>query len=187
VINLSLHIEAILFSAEKPVTILEIVGALNNLGDDFFETSQIEQAVNDLIQKYKSEAYAFGISEIGGGYAFFTKPEYHDTLQTIQSQKAKKSLSNAALETLSIIAYRQPIAKTAIEQIRGVNCDYTINKLLDKELIEISGRDDGPGRPILYALSDTFLDYFGINSADDLPRLKEIVREDENIIGETEA
>jgi segregation and condensation protein B len=187
VINLSLHIEAILFSAEKPVTVQEIVGALNNLGEDFFETTQISKAIDNLIQKYNSDAYAFGISEIGGGYGFFTKPEYHETINTALKQNSKKALSNAALETLSIIAYRQPITKTDIEQIRGVNCDYTINKLLDKELVEIQGRIEGPGRPILYALSDTFLDYFGINSAEDLPRLKEIIQDTENTIGETRA
>ena len=102
-------------------------------------------------------------------------------INQLNIQKSKKKLSQKALETLSIVAYRQPIAKLEVEQIRGVNCDYTIQKLLDKDLISISGKADGPGRPILYILSNYFLDYFGINSIMDLPHLKDF---EENNIAE---
>jgi segregation and condensation protein B len=102
------------------------------------------------------------------------------------NQKQNKKLSSAALETLSIIAYKQPVTKSEIEQIRGVNADYTVHKLLEKELITILGKADTPGRPVLYGVSDYFLDYFGINSTEELPQLKEITPKDENVIGESD-
>jgi segregation and condensation protein B len=95
----------------------------------------------------------------------------------------KKRLSRSALETLSIIAYKQPVTKSELERIRGVNCDYAIQKLLEKELVAIQGRSDGPGRPLLYGTSDKFMDYFGLKSLDDLPKPKEF-REPSNQIGE---
>jgi segregation and condensation protein B len=96
---------------------------------------------------------------------------------------SNKKLTKTALETLSIIAYKQPVAKSEIEQIRGVNADYTIHKLMEKELVEISGRSDGPGRPILYSTSEKFMDYFGLRSIQDLPKLKDLEIE-KNTIGE---
>ncbi len=105
-------------------------------------------------------------------------------INQLHIQRSKKKLSQSALETLAIIAYRQPITKLEIEQIRGVNCDYTIQKLLDKDLISISGKAEGPGRPILYALSQYFLDYFGINSVLDLPHLKDIAENNHLEVGE---
>ena len=98
--------------------------------------------------------------------------------------KEKKRLSSAALETLSIIAYKQPITKSEIEQIRGVNADYSIHKLLEKDLIEIAGKKDTPGNPILYEVSQTFLEYFGINSTSDLPQPKEVEPITDNVVGE---
>lgn len=108
----------------------------------------------------------------------------HPVIQQLHIQRSKKKLSQASLETLSIIAYRQPITKLEIEQIRGVNCDYTIQKLLEKDFITIQGKAEGPGRPILYGLSEYFLDYFGINSILDLPQLKDIENIGEIEIGE---
>ena len=97
-------------------------------------------------------------------------------------QKAKRKLSSSSMETLAIIAYRQPITKPEVEQIRGVNCDYSIQKLLEKELISISGKSDAPGRPLLYSTSKLFADYFGLASEKDLPQLKDI-QTNENEIG----
>src|SRR5690606_16371391 len=100
--------------------------------------------------------------------------EHESVINQLQIQRSKKKLSQAALETLSIIAYRQPITKLEIEQIRGVNCDYTVQKLLEKELISISGKLDGPGKPLLYSTSSLFMDYFGINKKEELPQLSDI-------------
>jgi segregation and condensation protein B len=97
--------------------------------------------------------------------------------------RAKKKLSQAAIETLAIIAYRQPITKLEIEQIRGVNCDYTVQKLLEKELISLAGKADTVGKPILYQTSDLFMDYFGLKNIADLPQLKDFITET-NEIGE---
>lgn len=183
--QLQQHIESIIFSADKPVSVQEIIDCLNNLEEDtFYETAAIEEALNNLQERYEEETFAFGLVITGGGYQFLTKADYHRTVSIYLNQKAKKRLSTAALETLAIIAYKQPVGRTEMEQIRGVSCDYTINKLLEKELITIVGRDETPGRPILYGLSETFMDYFGINSVEDLPKPKEIQPAESNAIGE---
>lgn len=183
--HLQQHIEAIIFSSEKPVSVQEIIDCLNNLEEDtFYESAAIEEALEKIQERFDEKEFAFGLVFTGGGYQFLTKADYHRTVSIFLNQKAKKRLSTAALETLAIIAYKQPVGKTEVEQIRGVNCDYTINKLLEKELITIEGRDDTPGRPILYGLSETFMDYFGINSVEDLPKPKEIQPAEDNTIGE---
>ena len=102
-------------------------------------------------------------------------------------QKNKKRLSVASLETLAIIAYKQPVTKPEIESIRGVNCDYTVQKLLERELVEMAGRSEAVGKPLLYRTSTLFMDYFGINSVTDLPQLKELQPQTDNEIGEAEA
>jgi len=116
---------------------------------------------------------AIELVKIGNGYQFLTKKEYHAVINLLQLQRSKKKLSQAALETLAIIAYKQPVTKPDIEQIRGVNCDYSIQKLLEKELIAIVGKSEGLGKPILYGTSNLFMDYFGINSIEELPQLKD--------------
>ena len=112
-----------------------------------------------------------------------TKGAYHHTVGTFLRQNTHKKLSKSAMETLAIIAYKQPVTKTELESIRGVNSDYTIQKLLEKDLVEISGRSDGPGKPLLYGTTSKFTDYFGLKSIDDLPKPKEI-EQTENQIGE---
>ena len=119
----------------------------------------------------------------GGGYQFLTKPAYQASIGILLKQQSKKRLSNSALETLSIIAYKQPVTKSEAEQIRGVSCDYSIQKLLEKELIEIKGKSEGVGRPLLYGTSQKFMDYFGINDLKELPTPKDFSTE-ENSIGE---
>jgi segregation and condensation protein B len=110
-----------------------------------------------------------------------TKPAYQASIGILLKQHSKKKLSKAAVETLAIIAYKQPITKTEIEQIRGVNCDYAIKKLLDKELIHIAGKAETAGRPLLYQSTEKFLEYFGINSLKELPTLKDIAEEPQQI------
>lgn len=143
----------------------------------------IEQAIGRLQRRYEDDNFAIQIVKSGGGYQFLTKAAYQASIGILLKQQSKKRLSASALETLSIIAYKQPVSRTEVEQIRGVNCDYAIQKLLEKELIEIKGKSDSVGRPLLYGTSAKFMDYFGINSLDDLPTLKDF-REEENVIGE---
>lgn len=121
--------------------------------------------------------------ESGGGYQFLTKAAFRPTVEALLKQRVKKRLSTSALETLSIIAYKQPVSRPQLEQIRGVNCDYAIQKLLEKELIVIQGRSDYAGKPILYGTSKKFMDHFGINHLNQLPELKELLQA-ENEIGE---
>ena len=139
---------------------------------------QIESALQGIREKYDSEFYPFEVRESGGGWQFLTKKEYYKTIAQLNGDKFLKRLSNAALETLAIIAYKQPITKGEIEAIRGVNSDYSIQKLLEKELVLISGRNEHmPGKPLVYATSRNFMDYFGINSAADLPKIREVLAE----------
>jgi segregation and condensation protein B len=118
------------------------------------------------------------VKQSGGGWQFLTKKEYYKTVGQLNGDKFIKRLSIAALETLAIIAYKQPITKSEIEAIRGVNCDYAVQKLLEKDLVIISGRkEDAVGHPLIYSTSKSFMDYFGINSADELPRISEVMME----------
>lgn len=176
------HIEALIFSAERPLTTLELCDMVNNaLGfiEDRATLDQAEAAVQAIKEKYASEFYSFEVRESGGGWQFLTKKEYHKTVAQINGDKFLKRLSTAALETLSIIAYKQPITKGEMEAIRGVNCDYAVQKLLEKELIVILGRNEKlPGHPLVYGTSRSFMDYFGINSPEDLPKIKEVVADE---------
>lgn len=176
------HIEALIFASDKPLTNLELTGYVNNaLGfiEDRATLEQVETAVDGIREKYDTEFYAFELKQSGGGWQFLTKPEYHKTVALINADKFIKKLSTAALETLAIIAYKQPITKSEIESIRGVNCDYAVQKLLEKDLIIISGRnEDAVGKPLIYATSKSFMDYFGINSPEDLPKIKEVLMEE---------
>lgn len=175
------HIEVLIFASEKPLTSLDIVELINNsfgFLEERISLDQVETAVEGIREKYSAEFYPFEVRESGGGWQFLTKKDYHKTIAQLNGDKFLKRLSNAALETLAIIGYKQPITKGEIEAIRGVNSDYSIQKLLEKELILISGRNEQlPGKPLVYATSKTFMDYFGINSAADLPKIKEVLAE----------
>lgn len=176
------HIEALIFASDKPLTTMEITELVNNaLGfiDDRAAIEQVESAIEGIHEKYDSEFYAFELKQSGGGWQFLTKPEFHKTVALINGDKFIKRLSAAALETLAIIAYKQPITKSEIEAIRGVNCDYAVQKLLEKELVIISGRnEEAVGKPLIYSTSKSFMDYFGINSADELPKIDEVLMEE---------
>jgi segregation and condensation protein B len=179
--NLILHVESLIFASDKPVSTLEIVELVNNafaFMDEKVSLDQVETAIEGIVEKYKSEFYPFEVKQTGGGWQFLTKKEYHKTVAQLNGDKFLKRLSAAALETLAIIAYKQPITKGEIEAIRGVNTDYTVQRLLEKELIIISGRNENlPGHPLVYQASKNFMDYFGINSSDDLPKIREVLAE----------
>jgi segregation and condensation protein B len=179
--NLIPHIEALIFASDKPLTSLEVTDLVNNafgFMEDKISLDQVEAAMEGIQEKYASEFYPFELRQSGGGWQFLTKKEFHKTIAQLNGDKFLKRLSAAALETLAIIAYKQPVTKGEIEAIRGVSSDYAVQKLLEKELIVISGRNEKlPGHPLVYATSKSFMDYFGINSAEDLPRIKEVLAE----------
>ena len=157
---------------------MEMTELLNNafgFMDDKLTLDQVQTGIEGIVTKYSSEFYPFEVRESGGGWQFLSKKTFHKTIAQLNGEKFLKRLSVAALETLAIVAYKQPITKGEIESIRGVNSDYSIQKLLEKELIVIMGRnEDMPGKPLIYTTSKSFMDYFGINSPLDLPKLKEI-------------
>lgn len=181
-----LHIEAIIFASTQPVTIIELCNCFAQMDEMEIEEFEVKDALKRIAKKFKGADSSFELVQKGGGYQFLTKAAYHETVALFLNQKSKKKLSTAAMETLSIIAYKQPVTKSEIEQIRGVNADYTIHKLLEKELVSVLGKAETPGRPILYGVSPFFLDYFGINSTEELPKLKEIAPPEENTVGEAE-
>ncbi len=181
------HIEALIFASDKPLTALELTDLINNafgFMEDKIVLDQVESALEGVVEKYRSDFYPFEVNESGGGWQFLTKRDFHKTVAQLNGEKFLKRLSSAALEALSIIAYKQPVTKSEIEAIRGVSSDYAIQKLLEKELIMITGRNEAlPGHPLVYATSKNFMDYFGINSPEDLPKLKEIF--DESMVDAT--
>jgi segregation and condensation protein B len=179
--NLITHVEALIFASEKPLTAIEITELVNSafgFMDDKVVIDQVETSIEGVKEKYNSAFFPFELRESGGGWQFLTKREYHQTIAQLNGDKFLKRLSTAALETLAIIAYKQPITKSEIEAIRGVNCDYSIQKLLEKELIIISGRNEAMvGKPLIYATSRHFMDYFGINTSEELPKISEVLAE----------
>lgn len=177
------HIEALIFASEQSITSAEIVACLSSVAGTEISTKEVDEAIEAISQKYEAEEHFFELIALSGGYQFMTKKKYAPTVSSLIQHRNKKKLSAAAMETLAIIAYKQPITKTEIEQIRGVNCDYSVQKLLEKELITIEGKSDAPGRPLLYATSKLFMDYFSLNSLSDLPQLKDIQTTNENEIG----
>lgn len=177
------HIEALVFCSPKPITENEIQDCLKEMFDADVPADDIIAGLKTIEEKFDADAFSMGLVQSGGGYQFLTKPAYQASIGILLKQQSKKRLSNSALETLSIIAYKQPITKSEAEQIRGVNCDYAVQKLLEKELVEVKGKSEGVGRPILYGTSQKFMDYFGINSLKDLPMPKDFNTE-ENTIGE---
>lgn len=162
----------------------DIKSCLSEMFNADVPEEDIQSAILALDEKYQSEEYAFQLNKAGGGYQFLTKPAYQASIGIMLKQQSKKRLSTSALETLSIIAYKQPISKGEIENIRGVNCDYAVQKLLDKGLVEIRGKADTVGRPMLYGTSQKFMEYFGINDLTELPTPKDFTQE-VNTIGES--
>jgi segregation and condensation protein B len=178
-----LYIEALIFASENSIRLEEIMYCLQLSFEHDFAEADIKASIANIKQKYLAPNFAIELVNINNGYQFLTKKEYHIIIKQLQIQRSKKKLSQAALETLAIIAYQQPVTKLDIEQIRGVNCDYSIQKLLEKELITIAGKAESVGRPIIYATSTFFMDYFGINNLAELPQLKELTTED-SAVGE---
>ena len=173
--QLMLHVEAIIFASERPITQMEMIEMISQSLEETIEIDRIAACIDAVREKYEAEYYPFQLREVGGGYQFLTKKAFHKTVLQLNGDKYIKKLSTAAMETLAIIAYKQPITKAEIEFIRGVSADYSIQKLLEKELIVIAGRNEEMvGKPLIYTTSKNFMDYLGINSPTDLPQLKDI-------------
>jgi segregation and condensation protein B len=169
-------IEAIIFAADEPIKAKDILNIIFETDGKSVKLNEkdLEQAIEVLNKKYDDYDLSFRIISVSNGYIFATKEEFASYLSSMDKERAKKRLSQSALETLSIIAYKQPITKAELEKIRGVNSDYIISTLLEKKLITIVGRAESPGRPLLYGTTDEFLLYFGLKSLSDLPKPREI-------------
>jgi segregation and condensation protein B len=169
-------LEALIFASDEPISALEIIKAIKEIDgtDTNISPSDVEKSVSELNEKYDVEDSSFRILPIAEGFIFGTKPEYAKYVGYLSTEKSKRRLSQPALETLAIIAYKQPITKPEIESIRGVNSDYMINTLLEKTLVTIKGRSESIGRPLIYGTTPEFLKYFGINKISDLPKPREI-------------
>lgn len=181
--KLDLCVEALIFASAHPIGIREMQRALWENKAVQYEENEISESIEKLEAKYASEDYSFRIFHVGNGYRFMTKDAFHALVVTQLKNESRKRLTRAAIETLSIIAYKQPVTRTEVENIRGVNSEYSIQKLLEKDLVEIIGRDPGPGRPLIYKTTDYFMDYFGLSSMDELPNIKDI-HDEKNEIGE---
>ena len=161
-------IEALLFASPDPLTQTKINNVFNH------NAPNLKQIVNELNETYKKEDHAFEIRNIAGGYQLLSKAEYEYFIKLMIKKSDNISLSSAALDTLAIIAYKQPISRFEIESIRGVDSSGVLKTIITKNLVSIKGRDTGPGRPLLYQTTKVFLEYFGLNRISDLPKLKEI-------------
>lgn len=161
-------IEGILFAAGEPVKAAKIAAVLDA------ELSKVTQAVQQLKQEYDQQKRGMYIIDIDEGYQICSRPEYYIYIQEILGEQRRQALSNAAMETLAIIAYKQPITRSQIEHIRGINSDGSVNRLLERGLIEEAGRLDAPGRPILYETTQVFLRCFGLSTPKDLPPVPQI-------------
>jgi segregation and condensation protein B len=182
--NLSLYIESLIFTSSKPLHINDINQTLTVHFDTTVREEELLEALDNLKEKYKDPMYSFEIIEIANGYQFMTKGAYYPVIGQYLKLESKKKLSRSALETLAIISYKQPMSKSQIEAIRGVNCDYAVQKLLDKELVVMVGRAEGPGRPLLYGTTEKFMDHFGLKNLKELPQIKEFEMEENSIGGD---
>ena len=181
------HIEALIFCSPAPIKVADIKACLSEMFGADVPEEDIVNAIQRLDEKFQGEEFSFQLYKAAGGYQFLTKPAYQASIGIMLKQQSKKRLSTSAMETLSIIAYKQPISKTEIENIRGVNCDYAVQKLLDKGLIEITGKAETIGRPMLYGTTQKFMEYFGINDLVELPVPKDFVNEVNTIGDSTES
>ncbi len=162
-------VEALLFVNERPITLEQIKRTLVTVSP-----TEIKAAIAALNDRYRECEAGITIEEIAGGYQMLSNPSYVSYIRKFYKTKHKEKLSKASLETLAIVAYKQPVTRADVELIRGVNSDGIVANLLDKELIKLAGRKDVPGRPFLYATTKQFLEYFGLKSLDNLPNLAEL-------------
>jgi segregation and condensation protein B len=194
--ELSRVVEALIFASQEPLSVPEMVRAVRDAVKDAAEEAkennteldaakaelkdvdeiQVRAALDQLVQHYEADGRSFTLVERTAGWRLSARPELADWCRALYPGKKPQKLSAPAVETLAIIAYRQPITKSAIEAVRGVSVDAMVQQLLDRGLVKIDGRADLPGRPLLYSTTDAFLDHFGIRTLDDLPNAGELRR-----------
>ena len=173
--RLSSVIEALIFASNEPLSASKIRKVIiDNEQNIEISEEPVDEFIQLLNQRYEESGCSFRIERIGGGYTFLTQKKYHYWLSVFQHENAYRKLSQSATETLAIVAYRQPITKPEVDQIRGVDSGYILRQLMEKALIEVAGRGDGPGKPLVYKTSRHFLRHFGLNSVQDLPKPREI-------------
>ncbi len=173
--RLSSVIEALIFASDEPISgdkIREII--VENEEQIEIDEQTVADFVDKLNQRYDENGMSFRIDKLAGGYTFVTESKFHYWLSVFQHENAYRKLSQSATESLAIVAYRQPITKPEVDQIRGVDSGYIIRQLMEKALIEVAGRADSPGKPLLYRTTKHFLRHFGLNSVNDLPKPREI-------------
>src|SRR6056297_1183247 len=168
-------VEALIFSSPEPLPWEKLSEIIQKNEEEIVLDEEIlKRIVTRLNERYEENDLSFRIEETGGGFTFVTQPRYHPWLSIFQHENAYRKLSQSAIETLAIVAYRQPITKPEVDQIRGVDSGYILRQLLEKMLVRVSGRADSPGKPLLYKTTKYFLKHFGINSVDELPKPREI-------------
>lgn len=161
-------IEALLFASPEPLTQTKVNGVFDP------DTPNLKEVVEELNEQYAQGNHAFKIQQVAGGFQLVSRQEYEHFIRRMLNKSGRLTLSSAALDTLAIIAYKQPVGRYEVEAIRGVDSSGVLKTLLNRNLIKIKGRDSGPGRPLLYQTTDKFLEHFGLNRLSDMPKLKEI-------------
>lgn len=162
-------IEALIFATEEPIPLRKLMEIVEGM-----DSAQIQEAIQQLKNDYDSQGRSFQIEEIAGGYQLFTRPEYYEWIAKLRKKAGDTKLSQAALETLAIIAYKQPVLRADIESIRGVQTGQIIRLLMEKDLVKVVGRDEALGHPLLYGTTKKFLEYFGLKDIKELPKVEEL-------------
>lgn len=184
-LQLTRIIEAILIATAEPVSSEKLAKIIRGKGVEHqggglqlkeVTAAQVTEGIGHLNEDYEMAGRAFSIQQRASGWKIFTLPDYAPFLDHLKPEEKAQKLSQAAVETLAIVAYRQPMTRGQIEAVRGVACDAMLQKLLDLELIKISGRAELPGRPLLYATTPTFFEHFGIKSIEELPNAAELMK-----------
>ena len=166
--NLKAIVESLLFASDTPLTIDKIKSVL-----EIADRKDVREALTSLAEEYESNKRGFFLAEVAGGFQLRTRPEYRQWIRRLKETKPAR-LSRAALETLAIIAYKQPVLRSDLEHLRGVDCGGTLRTLLERKLIRLLGRKDLPGRPIIYGTTKEFLEFFDLKDLKDLPTLKDL-------------
>ena len=172
-------VEALLFATPEPLTQLH----LNSIFEPELvapESTDLEHIIDELQSKYRDNDNAFTIVKVAGGYQLVSRSEYEIFIRRLLKKSGRLALTKASLETLAIVAYRQPVNRFEIESIRGVDSSGVLRTLLSKNLVKIKGRDVGPGRPLLYTTTDKYLEYFGLSSLSEMPKISELTELDES-------
>jgi segregation and condensation protein B len=162
-------IEALLFASDSPLSLDKIQAVIKEI-----TLEEIEEVINSLNEKYRLGGHSFAIKKIAKGYQMYTLPNFAPWIKALFSHNRREKLSTQSLEVLAIVAYKQPIVKSDVDKLRGVNSEGPIFTLLDRKLITIVGRKPAPGRPLLYGTTQEFLTHFGLKDLDDLPRIEEL-------------